>query len=399
MSTATSNTVTSSIATSSIATSSITTSAEPVLSLDDLVDATPPERDRYVDFLRALSIVVVVCWHWVFSVTHWQSGRLSMPNPIGDVPLLWAATWVLQIMPLFFFVGGYANAASWEAVRRRGGGWKPFARRRLARLYRPLGAFLGLWAGFECLMRIANPDYPGVLHYGRVLFMPLWFLAVYTAVTMLTPATARLHRNLGPLALVLIGSTVALADLGRFRYGIEPLGWLNCGLVFLFAHQLGYFYRDGTLTRIGRRGQAAILLAALTTLTLVTAGGIYPHSMVSVGRDRISNMFPTTACIAVVAAFQVALAMLVRPAISRRLANRNVWRTVVAGNAVAMTVFIWHMTALLVVIATVSALGFGLATRPTTAWWLQRPLWLAMPATVLAGLTVLFARIERGGAR
>ena len=73
--------------------------------VDQLVDATPAGRDRYVDFLRALSIAVVVCWHWVFSVTQWRAGRLTMPNPIGEVPLLWSATWLLQIMPLFFFVG------------------------------------------------------------------------------------------------------------------------------------------------------------------------------------------------------------------------------------------------------------------------------------------------------
>ena len=30
-----------------------------------LVDATPPSRDRYVDFLRALAILAVVCGHWL----------------------------------------------------------------------------------------------------------------------------------------------------------------------------------------------------------------------------------------------------------------------------------------------------------------------------------------------
>jgi hypothetical protein len=48
------------------------------------------------------------------SVTQWNAlGALTMPNPIDRVPLLWLATWVLQIMPLFFFVGGFANYRSW----------------------------------------------------------------------------------------------------------------------------------------------------------------------------------------------------------------------------------------------------------------------------------------------
>src|SRR5262245_15211985 len=91
-------------------------------SISDLADHTPATRDRYVDFLRALSIVVVVLWHWVFSITQWnEDGSLGMPNPIGDVPGLWLATWILQIMPVFFFVGGYANLASLTAYEAKGG--------------------------------------------------------------------------------------------------------------------------------------------------------------------------------------------------------------------------------------------------------------------------------------
>jgi hypothetical protein len=75
--------------------------------LDALVDATPATRDRVVDFLRATSICVVVLWHWSLSITHWDGDyALVMPNPIGYVPGKWAATWVLQVMPVFFFVGG-----------------------------------------------------------------------------------------------------------------------------------------------------------------------------------------------------------------------------------------------------------------------------------------------------
>jgi hypothetical protein len=89
--------------------------------LDALVDATPATRDRVVDFLRAASICVVVLWHWSLSITHWNADyALVMPNPIGYVPGKWALTWVLQVMPVFFFVGGYANLAGCEAVTRDG---------------------------------------------------------------------------------------------------------------------------------------------------------------------------------------------------------------------------------------------------------------------------------------
>ena len=39
-----------------------------------------------------------------------------MPNPLDEIPLGWAATWVLQVMPMFFIVGGFANARSLSLI-------------------------------------------------------------------------------------------------------------------------------------------------------------------------------------------------------------------------------------------------------------------------------------------
>lgn len=80
-------------------------------SVDAMVDATPADRDRVVDLVRGLSIGVVVLWHWTFSVTRWSDGSLSMPNPIGEASGLWLITWIFQVMPLFFVVGGFSNLA------------------------------------------------------------------------------------------------------------------------------------------------------------------------------------------------------------------------------------------------------------------------------------------------
>ena len=56
--------------------------------LDRRVAATPAARDRTVDLMRAVSIAVVVIWHWAGSVTHRRDGEIVMPNPIDQVPLL-----------------------------------------------------------------------------------------------------------------------------------------------------------------------------------------------------------------------------------------------------------------------------------------------------------------------
>ena len=80
----------------------------------------PQERDTYIDFLRAFSLLVVVAWHWVFTIVIWKDDGPHATNPIGFTTGLWAATWLLQVMPLFFYVGGYSHLVAWERARSRG---------------------------------------------------------------------------------------------------------------------------------------------------------------------------------------------------------------------------------------------------------------------------------------
>ena len=371
--------------------------ADTELSVASLVDNTPASRDRYVDFLRALSIVIVVLWHWVFSITQWSDeGSLIMPNPIGDIPGLWLATWLLQIMPVFFFVGGFANLASYEGVERKGGGALAFLGGRLRRLGKPIGIYLAVWLVGDLAARALLPGYTGVTHWGMVVFVPLWFLGVYTAVILAAPLTVRLHRTGRELTLVAMVAIMVLADLGRFRFGIEALGLVTSAMVWLFAHQLGYFWRDGTLVEGSTRRRWAMVVGGLTALIVLTNLGVYPHSMVSL-QGETSNMFPTTICIAALAVFQVGVVLLLRERAERWLTGRRPWTATVAVNAVAMTIFTWHMTALVAAIGLYQLLGYELGEQADAGWWWQRPLWLLLPGVILAALLAVFARFELPG--
>lgn len=364
------------------------------LSIGALVDATPAGRDRYVDFLRAGSILVVIAWHWIFSITQWtDDGALGMPNPISDVPGLWLATWVLQIMPVFFLVGGYANLAALEAVERRGGGGWTFLRTRLRRLLTPVAVFVGLWAVGDAGAGLVLPGYRSVLSWGMVVFVPLWFLAVYVGVVVLTPLTVKAHRLGRAPVLVALGAGVALADLARLRFGVDLAGLVGSALVWIFAHQLGYLWRDGALGRGSRRVPAALVAGGVAVLVVLTTLGPYPRSMVS-ERTGGSNMFPTTACIAALAVLQLGLVLLARPVVSRWLQGRRPWSATVAVNAVAMTLFTWHMTALVAAIGVYQLAGGTLGREATRGWWAQRPLWLVLPGVFLGLALVAFARFE-----
>src|ERR687892_469394 len=68
--------------------------------LDELVAATPATRDRYVDFLRALSILVVVVGHWLIGVIFWEDGVIGSTIPFGPLWFLAVYAGVLGLSPV-----------------------------------------------------------------------------------------------------------------------------------------------------------------------------------------------------------------------------------------------------------------------------------------------------------
>ncbi|BCJ56554.1 hypothetical protein Asp14428_80290 [Actinoplanes sp. NBRC 14428] len=84
--------------------------------------------------------------------------------------------------------------------------------------------------------------------------------------------------------------------------------------------------------------------------------------------------------------------MLLRGPATRRLDRARVWRGVVAANGLAMTAFLWHLSAAFVLLA-VFRTGIGGAPG-TASWWLTRPLWLAAAAAITAGFVTVFRRFD-----
>jgi len=373
----------------------------------DLAAATPATRDRYVDFLRAFSIVTVVLGHYFIALIHWEDGRIFVHNVVGHQSGLWLATWVLQVMPLFFFVGGFSNLVGWRSAVTSGGTVGGFVAARLRRLMRPTAVFLGVWVIIELVLRVAGAGADGVLRSTFLPFGPMWFLVVYGFVVALAPATIRLHDRFGWRVPVALASGVAIVDLLRFGFDVPGIGWVNLALVWLAIHQVGYLYADGgadaLLVRMGRRGWGFMiasglgLLIVLTNLELFMDELFYPRSMVGVDIEPVSNMSPPSLAIIGLAVWQIGLAMWVREPIRRWLSRPGPWQGTIAVNSVIMTVFLWHLSALLVTIIALHPLGLGQDTTATARWWLERPIWVIGPLIVLAPLVAAFRRFERPG--
>jgi hypothetical protein len=364
--------------------------------------ATPPGRDRAIDGLRALAILGVVVGHWlVMAVTVAGDGALRSTSPLLHLPALAPASWALQLLGLFFLVGGYSAAGSLRRARSRGQSYGAWLSARLLRLARPVAAATAaLGAALPALALLGVPS--GTLRTTAVLVsQPLWFVGVYGLITALTPLALALDRRLGALAALPPLLVVAAVDLLRYGPWREAVpGWLGMVNVLPgwgFAYLLGVAWAGG---RIGRRG--AVLLAAAGAalgLLLVLRLG-YPASMVGVpGAGRV-NSHPPSLLVLALAAAQSGLAIGLRERLGRLLRAPGRWAAVALVNLNAMTIFCWHQVALMAlsgaVLAVAPAGGVpGLHDAPDgLAWVLWRIAWLPAHLAVLAGFVAAARRFE-----
>ncbi|MFD3327193.1 acyltransferase [Streptomyces sp. NPDC058701] len=353
--------------------------------------ATPATRDRYVDLLRAASLGTVVCGHWLMAAV---SGD-GMGNLLALVPGLQVLTWVLQVMPVFFFVGGFSHALSYRSLARRtdGGAYAGFLRARLRRLLRPTLVFVLVWGAAALALQLAGAGGGRLTGAAlRLVTQPLWFIGIYLAMVAFTPPLLRLHERFGWGAFAGLAGAAALVDVLRFALGVPYAEFLNFAFVWLAVHQLGFLRADGRLG--GLRRPAALAAAGLGGAVLLVAYGPYPLSMVGMPGEKVSNMAPPTLALLCHGLWLVGAVQLLAGPATARLRRPRVWRAVVAANGIAMTAFLWHLTAMLGVYAAQLALGLALPVPADAAWWAQVPVRLAFAALLTALLVAVFRRFE-----
>jgi fucose 4-O-acetylase-like acetyltransferase len=361
--------------------------------LRQLAERTPASRDRYVDLLRALALVLVVLGHWLISVIGYdEHGRLAGRSALESIRWAYPLTWVFQVIPVFFMVGGYANAASLTSHRSRGEDAVAWLQDRAARLVRPTTTLLLSLAAAALVARALGADPTEIRTGVWTASIPLWFLFAYLVVVALAPVAYALHRRFGvAIPLILLG-LVALGDVARLY---EHPAWADGNFLFgwLVIHQVGFFWRDGRLPS-GRRF-LPVLLGGVVALVLLTEVGPYPVTMIDVADTRIKNASPPTVALLATAVAQLGLIMVLYDRAQRWLQRRRPWQLVIGANSVLLTIFLWHMTAVLVVAGALS--WAGLLPTPqvnTTFWWLWRIPWLIMLSAALAVLVAIFGRIE-----
>lgn len=344
-------------------------------------------RRGAIDLARVLALVVVVLGHLTLAVVDTgDDGGIRTANLLELRPS-WAWVAVVAPMPVFFAAGGWANATA----------SLPGAAPRLRTLTGLAAAVVAAWSSLVVVAEVVAGD-PGIVADGaRVATQPLWFLAAYLP---LAAAGRRVATTLaGRLVPVLAGGLGLLAAVDIVRFGLDGPdwpGWIGFPIAWGLPWVLGAWWRGRhEVGGIDERRTGLLLLlggGAAAAILVVAAG--YEAALIDTGGSTRSNTTPPTLYTAVVGAAQTGVLLLVARPLDC-VAGR-IGRLLATAGELAVGVYVWHLSALALVVGVVS-LGVPLPERLTTGWWLVRPLWWVAVLGVTAALVAITEVVRRRG--
>ncbi len=331
------------------------------------------EPDELLTVLRSAALVVVVVWHWVFATIRWDSRGPHAGNPLHLVPGGFVLTWFLQVMPVFFLVGGWASKESFD----RGGtnGTAAWLRKRTVRLVVPVVPLLAALLAAKVFFS------PWLFGVTLLAVSPLWFLGVYVPLTLLTPVLVRGHRR-SP-RIFLAGSLVCVLAIQYARFILRVSGPEITVLSFLgvwgTVFQLGFF-----IDRIRASRRLAMACASIGLFGIVLGGACgLSLSMVTTANDTVSNMGPPTVAIVFLALFQIGLVALFQNHLCRLASRPQVDKLLRAFDAQQMKIYAMHLPIWVCALVALRTSPVALVAEPTTGWLLTRPVWLLVPGAAL----------------
>lgn len=306
----------------------------------DVAASTPPERDRAIDVIRITALVGVVIGHTVMATSIIHDNVFYWENLLTTAVVFQALTWVFQIMPLFFFAGVAASVSS------RSGPWGGWLLKRCTRLYRPVFSYLAFWA---VALMVANRVLPVHVYepLAGISIQLLWFLGAYVLVLAAVPLLIRINTR-GRLVAVVAALYAIVAAIDVLRVGDPSLNWLGYVnlAMWLVPGMFGVAYRYRLITSSSAAILGAVMLAVNVALVRF---GPYEPSLVGIDGQQLKNMSPPSLLLAGHAIMMCAFAIAAAPAIGRWARRPRVWWLTAVGNSGAMTLYLWHIPALLAV--------------------------------------------------
>lgn len=333
------------------------------------------ERDRFPDLLRSLALGAVILGHWTMGAISVAADGLHVGNVLNVNRGLWPLTWILVLIPLFFFVGGFSNATSLDRAKERGQTGTQWVGTRLKSLLLPVVPFALVVLAVIAIALALGVRKDLALTVGVVVLMPLWFVAVYAVLAALTPILWNLHCKHGIWVVIAMIALASLTDGIRTSLDQPLVGYLNYVFVHGTMQQIGFFYFDGRLKRVARGWLITWLTIAFAALCAVVATPVWAASMVGMSGER-SNMNPPSIPSLIHGLVLIAVAMLAYPWLKDRLNKPKVARVLDVAANNSMKAFLWHLPVVVIIIGVAYAAGITFAEPGTTTWWIQRPVWL-----------------------
>ncbi len=362
-------------------------------------------RDLTLDLARVFCVLVVVVVHLLFvGVRPDGDGGIAVSRPLEELPWFAGATWVGQVMPLFFVVGGFATATSLRNARRRAAeaGAGPasvdrmYVHTRMQRLARPSAPFLVFLAVALGAATLIGVD-AGLLHAVAVgVGSPLWFLGAYLICQLAAPVLLRRHERAPRATLAALVAAVVVVDVARYgipgapvdQAGASVLGYLNLLFVWPLIQQIGFWYADGWFAR--RMWWQLVLIAAVAWAALVPLTVWAPYS-----DDMLANLNPPTVPLVALGVGQAALLQLLKRPLTALMRTRAMQAIVFLVGTRLMTVYLWHLTLILAIAGLGLLLPVIAPAAGTAAWWWTRPLVLLVVLGLVALLSLPLGRFER----
>jgi fucose 4-O-acetylase-like acetyltransferase len=342
------------------------------------------QRDLIVDLIRTACVVLVVIVHVTMVGVGSDASGLRVTSPLQELSWYVAATWIGQVMPLFFVVGGFASAVGWRSTVARGGGPRDWIATRLVRLYRPaVPLFAVLAVGLGIATVLGTPaDLLDELAFG--IGSPLWFLAAYGITQCCVPLMARLHATAPWRTLAVLLLLAAAVDGVRLATGVAEVGLLNLGPVWLFAQQLGFLWADGWFARRSKVLLACIAVVAYAVLVPITSVGLWAP-------DMLQDLNPPMLPLALLAVGQACLVQLVHAPLTRLMHTRPAQAVVFLLGRDGMTIYLWHLPLFILLNGVGLLVGLPFPDPGSRTWWATR----VVAVVVLLAATLGVARAVR----
>ena len=352
---------------------------------------TAPSRDAAVDLVKAFCLIVVVVLHVLMAGVVVGPQGLTLTNALAGNPVFAWSTWGVQVMPLFFLLGGFSSITEWRRMRDAGASDSDYVRKRVNRLARPAVLPIALVGAVLTTLALTGVPADQLKEAGFRIGQPLWFLAVYIGCCAFIPLMTRLHEKAPVITLSTLLAAALVIDTISVTFDLPLVSTLNFLFVWLFIQQLGFWAADGFFARLPRLALLAGTLGSFGLLVFLTL-------VVGYSTDMYVNLNPPTTCILVLGIGQIFLLSLARPLLDRVATAR----VMVAANAVnrnSMTIYLWHVPVVVIVALSMIGARMDMPEPLTRSWWETRPLFLVFTIVLLVPLVVIFARWEKAQLR